>query len=227
MLHRPTMWAATVVACLAGAQASADMVFGRSNDPTMEIEHVAPASRHDRGAAVAETSDPATLSSAEAGRVIPRSRAFAAVPKVRYDAGFIAALPFTTGSAEWKCLTEALYFEARGETVKGIFAVAEVIVNRVDSAAYPDSVCGVVNQGTGAKYQCQFTYTCDGKAEAVHEPRAWRKVGKIARLVLNGTAPRNLTAGATHYHTKAVSPSWSRAFDRTANIGQHLFYASG
>lgn len=144
-------------------------------------------------------------------------------PQIEYTEDFLAELPEPTGEEEWQCLSEALYFEARGESVQGQFAVAEVILNRVSSSAFPDSVCGVVNQGTGRKYQCQFTYTCDGHAEDVHEPQAYTRVGKIARLMLDG-APRVLTDGATHYHTRAVSPSWAKSFSRTAQIGVHYFY---
>lgn len=122
-----------------------------------------------------------------------------------------------------KCLSEALYFEARGESVKGQFAVAEVILNRVASQAYPDDVCGVIHQGTGRKYQCQFTYTCDGIPERIHEPDAFEQVSKVAYVSLKGVAA-SLTDGATHYHTKHVSPSWSRKFPRTATIGVHHFY---
>lgn len=144
-------------------------------------------------------------------------------PTVHHTSDWVASQPFEKGGQDWECLTEALYFEARGEKVKGIFAVAEVILNRVDSDFYPDDVCGVVNQGTGKKYQCQFSYTCDGLPETVAEPKAWQKVGKIAKAMLDG-APRRLTSGATHYHTKAVSPFWSKKFPKTANIGYHIFY---
>ena len=140
-----------------------------------------------------------------------------------YSNSFLAALPRPTGGPQWRCLAEALYFEARGESVRGLFAVGEVILNRVDSASYPNSLCGVINQGTGRKFACQFTYTCDGRAENIHEPAAYAKVGKIARLLMDG-APRELTSGATHYHTKAVNPSWARRFPRTATIGFHYFY---
>lgn len=122
-----------------------------------------------------------------------------------------------------KCLSEALYFEARGESIRGQFAVAEVILNRVDSALYPDTVCGVINQGTGRKYQCQFTYTCDGNPKTVHEKDAFEVTAKVASVMVNG-APRVLTDGATHYHTKAVRPNWSRTFPRTTTIGVHHFY---
>jgi spore germination cell wall hydrolase CwlJ-like protein len=148
-----------------------------------------------------------------------------AVPsQINYSRSWIDARPEVERTdAQWQCLAEALYFEARGESVKGQFAVAEVIMNRVDHGGYPDTPCGVINQGTGRKYQCQFTYTCDGIAEKIHEPEAYERVGKIARLVIDG-APRVLTDGATHYHTKAVNPKWARSFPRTTTIGVHHFY---
>ncbi len=143
--------------------------------------------------------------------------------RVIYDGDFLASQPAAEGGAQWECLAEALYFEARGETVRGMFAVGEVILNRVDSTAYPDTLCDVVNQGTGRKYACQFTYTCDGHAEVIGEPRSWERVGKVAQILMEG-APRALTGGATHYHTKAVNPSWAQRYPRTAAIGSHYFY---
>jgi len=142
---------------------------------------------------------------------------------VVYSTAWLDAKPPATGGADFKCLSEALYFEARGETVKGQFAVAEVIMNRVRSSRFPNSVCGVVNQGTGRKYQCQFTYTCDGLAEAIGDRQAYARVGKVARAVLDGVA-KPLTGGATHYHTTAVRPAWARVYHRTARIGTHVFY---
>ncbi|QUJ77181.1 cell wall hydrolase [Sulfitobacter albidus] len=145
---------------------------------------------------------------------------------VVFSRDWLASQPKPSGNSEFKCLAEALYFEARGETVKGQFAVAEVISNRVKSARFPDSYCGVINQGTGRKYQCQFTYTCDGHAEVIAEPRAYAQVSKVARAALDGRAPE-ITDGATFYHTTAVRPSWARKFTRTARYGVHLFYRRG
>lgn len=144
---------------------------------------------------------------------------------ITYSRSWIAAQPNAKGNAQWACLAEALYFEARGESVKGQFAVAEVILNRVDSSKFPNSVCSVVKQGTGRKYACQFTYTCDGYKDVIREKGAYANVAKVARAMLDG-APRPLTKGATYYHTKAVSPKWSRKFHRTATIGVHHFYRS-
>jgi len=146
-----------------------------------------------------------------------------AATELAFDKSYLAGLPKAAGGAEWQCMSQALYFEARGESVKGQFAVAEVIMNRVKSGDFPDTVCGVINQGTGRKFQCQFTYTCDGLKESINEPRAWTRVGKIAKIVLDGDVA-DLTQGATHYHTKAVHPRWSKVFPLTATIGVHRFY---
>ena len=142
---------------------------------------------------------------------------------VGYSKSKLADMPTVKGGKHWECLSNALYFEARGESVLGQFAVAEVILNRVQSAAYPDSICGVVKQGSGRRHRCQFSFYCDGRAEIINEPKAFDQVGKIAKIMIDG-GPRNLTSGATHYHTKAVNPSWSRVFPRTATIGYHHFY---
>ena len=142
---------------------------------------------------------------------------------VAYTRDWVTRQTIDGGNAQSACLTEALYFEARGESVKGQFAVAEVIMNRVDSAEFPDTICDVIHQGTGRKFQCQFTYTCDGKPEHVADQATFARVGKVARLMAQG-APRRLTDGATFYHSRAVSPRWSRVFERTASIGVHHFY---
>ena len=142
---------------------------------------------------------------------------------VKFSKKWLDTQPKAYGGDQWKCLSEALYFEARGETVKGQFAVAEVILNRVESGRFPGSACGVIHQGTGKKYQCQFTYTCDGHKEVIKERRAYERVSKVARIALDGHAPE-LTQGATHYHTTAVRPRWSKVYTKTAKIGVHIFY---
>lgn len=115
-----------------------------------------------------------------------------------------------------ECLSEALYFEARGEGAKGQRAVAEVILNRVDHPRFPKTVCGVVNQ------RGQFTYN---KNARIREKGTYARVQKVAMAALSG-APRTLTKGATYFHTPAVRPSWSRRFERTVRIGAHIFYRS-
>ena len=124
------------------------------------------------------------------------------------------------------CLAEAIYFEARGEPVRGQFAVAEVILNRVASEAFPATVCAVINQGTGERYRCQFSYTCDGRPETVRDEVAYALGRKLSAIMLAGLPPGELTGGALYYHTRAVSPRWAALFDRTTTIGAHHFYNS-
>jgi spore germination cell wall hydrolase CwlJ-like protein len=155
---------------------------------------------------------------------LPAPDLHAPLPAVAMTQGltedWLMSRPEPTGDAEWQCLTEALYFEARGESLEGQIAVAEVILNRVDSPLYPRTVCGVVKQRGGGG--CQFSYVCTGKKK-MREKVAADLAGRIARAMLDG-APRILTAGATHFHTRGVKPSWSKRFARTAQIGDHLFY---
>lgn len=132
-------------------------------------------------------------------------------------------MPRDEDDPAFRCLAEALYFEARGETRQGQMAVAEVILNRVDSKRYPDTVCAVVGQGEHRRHACQFSYRCDGLPETMAETRALSRVQDVARQMLGGYE-RALTKGATHYHTTAVRPGWSRRLTRVARIGDHLFY---
>ena len=143
-------------------------------------------------------------------------------PAVRNDDAK-AARVHSADANELECLTEAIYFEARGEPTDGQIAVAEVILNRVDTKNYPDTICDVVNQGTGRLHACQFSYTCDGLPEAVTEPWAWDRAARIASRLMAG-APRVLTKQATHYHADYVDPYWAKVYPRVAKVGQHLFY---
>jgi hypothetical protein len=209
-------FAAGLVILVGVGSASADMVLSQSNDPAADL-----------GASLRQmvSAEKRAMSGMPGNRLRslvepPVSRG---IEVGRFDPVWLDAQPDARGDAEWACLAEALYFEARGESLRGIFAVAEVILNRVDTQRYPDTVCGVINQGTGERYRCQFSYNCDGRAETITEPVAYERVGKVARLMLDG-APRSLTGGATYYHTKAVSPRWSRVFDRTVTIDTHHFY---
>lgn len=218
MLMKRLAWALSLVGCLGAPMTlNADTSTSQSNDPMVSL-----------GARVNAVLAADRLAvKASAPNLLDKlfNRATKSGPDgFEYSRRFLAELPEAKGGAEWQCLTEALYFEARGESVRGQFAVAEVILNRVRSSRFPDTVCGVVNQGTGQKFRCQFTYTCDGLAETISEPRAWKRLGKIADLMLSGEAPGNLTGSATHYHTNAVAPKWSRVFAPTATIGVHHFY---
>ena len=210
--------AAFFVLGLVASPGVADTVVSTSNNPTLALGESL-----NRLVSVETQSLSGLRSNRLRQMVVPPETAQMAAKRLNRD--WIDAQPVAKGGAQWACLTEALYFEARGESIRGMTAVAEVILNRVDARAYPDTVCAVVNQGTGERYRCQFTYTCDGRAETITEPRAYERVGKIAKLMLDG-APRSLTGGAMYYHTKAVSPRWSKVFDRTVTIDDHHFYVN-
>ena len=141
--------------------------------------------------------------------------------EIGYSAAWVQSQPKASGDAEFKCLAQAIYFEARGETLKGQAAVGEVVLNRVDSPKFPNSVCAVVHQGN--RNGCQFSWTCDGRADRIGSGEAWERSTKIARALLDG-APRQLTAGATYFHTPSVRPVWAKRFTKTARIGAHIFY---
>jgi spore germination cell wall hydrolase CwlJ-like protein len=122
----------------------------------------------------------------------------------------------------------AVYFEARGESLPGQIAVAEVIENRVRDDRFPDDHCSVVKQGRywggwPIKHQCQFTFYCDRKPETVEDHESWRAALLVASMALKGELV-SVTHGATHYHSKAVSPYWGKHGELTQVIGEHLFY---
>ncbi len=125
-----------------------------------------------------------------------------------------------------RCLTHAIYYEARDQSLTGRLAVADVVMNRVESRRYPDSVCGVVYQGSSRETGCQFSFTCDGSIGRPMERRAMIEAQTLATAVLGGWR-LPLTGGATHYHADYVSPYWAPSLRRTAVIGDHLFYRRG
>lgn len=122
------------------------------------------------------------------------------------------------------CLTSAIYYEAGNESDEGQRAVAQVVLNRVRHPAYPDTVCGVVYQGTErTDTLCQFTFGCDGSMARIPEAESWSRARRVAQAALAGSvyAPVGF---ATHYHTLAVNPVWNKALTPAAIVGAHIFY---
>ena len=126
-------------------------------------------------------------------------------------------------ASQTNCLSQAIYYEARSEAFVGQLAVAEVILNRVDHRNYPDTICGVVFEGSERRTGCQFSFTCDGSLDIAARGRSWRRSGLIAEHAIMGFG-REVTRRATHYHTVAVDPHWSSSLVRTRHIGTHIFY---
>ena len=122
------------------------------------------------------------------------------------------------------CLSLTIYHEARGEDIFGQLAVAQVVMNRVESPRYPDTVCGVVTQHK------QFSYlnTCDIKCavQNVREQQAWKVSQSVANAFLQG---HRISLAATHYHTTWVQPYWSKhdSMHPITTIGNHTFYLEG
>jgi spore germination cell wall hydrolase CwlJ-like protein len=123
-----------------------------------------------------------------------------------------------------KCLANAIYFEARGEPVRGQIAVAQVVLNRVFSGKYPNTVCGVVYQNAHRRLACQFTFACDGIRDVVREPDAMERAKKIAAQTLDGKLWLPEVGKATHYHAYWVHPGWVREMTKLHKLGVHTFY---
>ena len=123
-----------------------------------------------------------------------------------------------------KCLAEAVYFEARGEAVRGQIAVAQVVMNRAFSGFYPTTVCAVVYQNKHRHLACQFTFACDNVADLVREPYMWDRAKKIAKAMLDGQLWLPEVAKSTHYHAYWVRPSWVHEMKKMYKYGVHTFY---
>lgn len=123
-----------------------------------------------------------------------------------------------------RCLATAIYFEARGEPVQGQLAVAQVVMNRVRSSLYPDTICGVVYQGQHRRTGCQFSFTCDGRADVPKDKERWRLANELAFEFTKGDTFLGDIGHATHYHANYVSPRWRRELNKIKKVGRHIFY---
>lgn len=142
-----------------------------------------------------------------------------------------AALPFRMvgaldASRDLDCLAQAVYYEARGEGVAGMRAVAQVVLNRARHPAFPKTVCGVVYQGAARRTGCQFSFVCDGSMRRGKEPGAWRRAREVASRAMGGYVFADV-GNATHFHTTGVSPGWRNQLMRVTQVGTHVFYRFG
>jgi spore germination cell wall hydrolase CwlJ-like protein len=141
-----------------------------------------------------------------------------------------AAQPFAlqVGTSNYsralKCLTDAIYYEAANEPDDGQRAVAQVIINRMRHPTYPNSICGVIYQGSERSTGCQFSYSCDGSMARVPARPAWLRAQRVAMMALAGSvyAPVGM---ATHYHATYVYPYWAPSLNYIGTIGAHRFYS--
>jgi len=122
------------------------------------------------------------------------------------------------------CLTAAVYYEARSEPDQGQRSVAQVVLNRVAHPSYPNTVCGVVYQGSERSTGCQFSFTCDGSLARRPNPYFWERARGVAAQALSGYVEPAVGL-ATHYHTIAVHPYWAPSLRFITTIGAHRFYS--
>ena len=127
-------------------------------------------------------------------------------------------------SRDLQCLTEAVYWEARGEGAAGMAAVAQVVLNRVRHPAFPKTVCGVVYQGA-SDGGCQFSFACEAHSSP-SEDDAWRRARQIASRALSGHVMTEV-GQATNFHAVSVTPGWMTSLQKVAQIGSHIFYRFG
>jgi len=136
---------------------------------------------------------------------------------------YVASRDPATFDRALQCLTEALYYEARSESEAGQRAVAQVVLNRVRHPAYPNTVCGVVYQGSQRTTGCQFSFTCTGVMGPIGEPAAWNRARAIASSALRGSVYRPVGL-AVNYHTTAINPYWASSLVTQTTVGAHIFY---
>ncbi|MBZ9981845.1 MULTISPECIES: cell wall hydrolase [unclassified Mesorhizobium] len=125
---------------------------------------------------------------------------------------------------EQKCLANGIYFEARGESVRGQAAVAQVILNRVRNPAYPNSICGVVYQNDSWFNRCQFSFACDGRKKRIDNPVAYKTAQDVGMAVTAGKVFIPEVGSSTHYYANYVHPNWAGTMQKMTKIGLHIFY---
>lgn len=119
------------------------------------------------------------------------------------------------------CLSRTLYWEARGQSVSGIEAIANVVMNRLVHADFPNTICDVVTQGS-EQGSCQFSWWCDGHSDKASE-ESYITSKEIARKALNQQLSDH-TNGAIYFHHREIEPDWSLKFIKTFETEEHVFY---
>ena len=149
-------------------------------------------------------------------------RPFAGLP-IRPMRPFVLKADADDSARALHCMTQAIYYEAAREPVRGQQAVAQVVLNRVRHPAYPKSICGVVYQGSARDTGCQFTFTCDGALRWTPQATLWRQAQDVAKRALAGFVDKDV-GSATHYHAAYVIPYWAPTLVKMTQVGQHIFY---
>jgi spore germination cell wall hydrolase CwlJ-like protein len=155
---------------------------------------------------------------------VRRTPVMGEIPATGVRPNYAGLIDQDKSARENRCLAEAIYFEARGESWGGQAAVAQVVLNRISSGLYPATICGVVYQNRWHYNACQFSFACQGKSQRIDEPDAWRQAVRIAGEVTSGKTDVSDIGGSTHYHANYVRPRWARRLEKIDVIGHHIFY---
>lgn len=193
----------------APGEAPVVMALRTSGDPDVKQSALAPPGQNDEGAAGESVASKGEVTGIDQRPKSPAER---------------LGLSGASYAKSEKCLANAIYFEARGEAVRGQIAVAQVVLNRVFSPFYPNTVCEVVYQNANRHLGCQFTFACDGIPDVITEPDAWLRAQRIARDMLDGKLWMPEVAKSTHYHAYWVHPDWVNEMKKIYKLGVHTFY---
>jgi spore germination cell wall hydrolase CwlJ-like protein len=174
-------------------------------------------------AARLERSDPAPMAPTAASLMLRPALDGAEPAGGRFRFAAIGALE---SARDLECLTQAVYYEARGESGAGQAAVAQVVLNRVRHPAFPKTVCGVVFQGASNRDGCQFSFVCDGSMHGQLDVEAWRRAQHVASRALGGFVMADV-GSATHFHAVRLGQQWGAGLVRVAQVGLHVFYRFG
>jgi spore germination cell wall hydrolase CwlJ-like protein len=180
-------------------------------DPDMKMASLPPAGEAAKEAASGET-------------IAPKGEVNTDDQRTRTPAERLGLFNASERAKQEKCLAEAVYFEARGEAVRGQIAVAQVVMNRAFSGKYPNTVCGVVYQNKQRHFACQFSFACDGSPDVIREPDMWDRAKKISKAMFDGQIWLPEVGKSTHYHAYYVHPSWVAEMKKLYTFGVHKFY---
>ena len=145
------------------------------------------------------------------------------------------------------CMALNIYYESRSDNLAGQYAVADVVLNRVQDSRYPNTICEVIQQGpvreswktkqdpdlpeseriyNPIRHKCQFSWYCDGKSDDPKSETGWAQAQYVAGAIMYSGKYRGMTEGATHYHATYVKPKWrfDRGMNHIGRIGAHIFY---
>jgi len=217
-------WVVAAAWLLAAASAGAGVVTAAQPASVPAIAAPVPASGDDAPAVRAVIGGIVTLVSAQSDVRVAQLGDILGPPGSIVDlVGRVAANRRGAPGDPLSCLAQAIYYEARSESIEGQQAVAQVVLNRTRLAQYPNSVCGVVYQGAERITGCQFTFVCDGSMRRPAEGAAWDRARDIAGKALAGFVYKPML-DATHYHAAWMTPYWSGELTRIRQIGGHIFY---